>query len=156
MKLPMKFAVSGVLCTVIWGAETYWVNIMQSDISRELAIRQLNGGNGAFDRMRAFESAKEIIHTAGLFAMIVVAWIVFSAPPSRSRHLTRWPMLIIMLSMAGCMRQYDKPEYILIDTSETGFLIPLEGNSGEQAKFESEEYLKANKAPSKRVQITHR
>ena len=156
MKLLTKFAVLGVLCTVIWGAETYWVNIMQSDISRELAIRQLNGGNGAFDRLRAFESAKEIIHTAGLVAMIMGACIVFAAPPSPGRHLTMWPMLILVMSMTGCIREYDKPEYILIDTSETGFLIPLEGNSGEQAKFESEEYLKANKAPSKRVQITHR
>ncbi|MGB8352372.1 MAG: SPFH domain-containing protein [Chthoniobacteraceae bacterium] len=156
MKLLTKFAMLGVLCALIWGAETYWVNVMQSDISRELAIRQLNGGNGAFDRLRAFESTKDIIHTACTVAMIVGACVVFSTPPSRSRHLTMWPMLILMMSLTGCVRQFDKPEYALIDTSETGFLIPLEGNSGEQAKFESEEYLKANKAPSKRVQITHR
>jgi hypothetical protein len=54
------------------------------------------------------------------------------------------------------VRPYDRPEYAEIDTSETGFLIPLEGDSGVQAKFQSEEYLRALKVAAKRVQITHR
>ena len=43
-----------------------------------------------------------------------------------------------------------------IDTSETGFLIPLEGDGTQQAKFQSEDYLKQRKVAAKRVQITHR
>jgi len=58
--------------------------------------------------------------------------------------------------LTGCVRSYDRPEYVEIDTSETGFLIPLEGDNAQQAKFQSEEYLKQRKIATKRVQITHR
>src|SRR4051812_35624731 len=56
----------------------------------------------------------------------------------------------------GCIRDYDKPEYSEIDTAETGFLIPLEGDSAGQAKFASEKYLDERKVAAKRVQIVHR
>jgi hypothetical protein len=58
--------------------------------------------------------------------------------------------------MNSCIRPFDRPEYAEIDTSETGFLIPLEGDSHVQAKFQSEEYLRDLKVAAKRVQITHR
>src|SRR4051812_47694605 len=58
--------------------------------------------------------------------------------------------------LAGCIKDYDKPEYQEIDTAETGFLIPLEGDSDSQAKFASEKYLDERKVAAKRVQITHR
>lgn len=48
------------------------------------------------------------------------------------------------------------PEYVEIDTSDTGFLIPLEGDSTQQAQFESVDYLQARKVAAKRIQITHR
>ena len=62
----------------------------------------------------------------------------------------------LALGGSGCIRAYDRPEYVEIDTSETGFLIPLEGDSTEQVKFQSEDYLKQHKVAAKRVQITHR
>jgi hypothetical protein len=43
-----------------------------------------------------------------------------------------------------------------VDTSETGFLIPLEGDASKQEKFQSEGYLAQRKIATKRVQITHR
>jgi len=61
-----------------------------------------------------------------------------------------------MALTSGCMRAYDRPEYVEIDTSETGFLIPLEGDTTVQARFQSEDYLKQRKVAAKRVQITHR
>jgi hypothetical protein len=64
--------------------------------------------------------------------------------------------LSLLPLMTSCVRQYDRPEYVEIDTSETGFLIPLEGDSTEQVKFQSEDYLKQHKVATKRVQITHR
>src|SRR3954470_2734030 len=61
-----------------------------------------------------------------------------------------------MFVSTSCMRDYDKPEYSEIDTAETGFLIPLEGDSAGQAKFASEKYLDERKVAAKRVQIVHR
>jgi len=64
--------------------------------------------------------------------------------------------LLCLTGLTGCIKPYDKPEYVEIDTSETGFLIPLEGDTTQQAKFQSEDYLKQRKVAAKRVQITHR
>jgi len=61
-----------------------------------------------------------------------------------------------MLGAASCVRPYDSPEYVEIDTSETGFLIPLEGDTTEQVKFQSENFLAQHKVTAKRVRITHR
>ncbi|MEP6974373.1 MAG: SPFH domain-containing protein [Spartobacteria bacterium] len=75
-----------------------------------------------------------------------------------ARRLTKTGFLILAAGCAlnGCVKPYDTPEYAEIDTSETGFLIPLEGDSGSQAKFQSKQYLRDLKGAAKRVQITHR
>ncbi len=59
------------------------------------------------------------------------------------------------LVVLGC-RPYDVPEFQEIDTSETGFLIPLEGDTDDQMAFESERYLQDRKVATKRVQVPHR
>src|SRR5262245_44071572 len=59
---------------------------------------------------------------------------------------------LVALSM---MRPYDRPEYAEIDTSESAFLIPLEGDPTKQAVFQSAELLEQKKVAAKRVQITH-
>ncbi len=64
-------------------------------------------------------------------------------------------LALFPLMIAGC-RPYDMPEFVEIDTSETGFLIPLEGNTDQQTTFESERYLQDRKVATKRVQIPHR
>tara|TARA_Y100000034_G_scaffold117749_1_gene157572 strand:+ start:19660 stop:20721 length:1062 start_codon:yes stop_codon:yes gene_type:complete len=63
---------------------------------------------------------------------------------------------MFMLSSVGCMKPYDIPEFAEIETSETGYLIPLEGNTGDQKRFDSEAMLEQQKVAAKRVQITHK
>jgi len=65
-------------------------------------------------------------------------------------------LALVLIGTSGCVRSYDRPEYVEIDTSETGFLIPLEGDTAEQVRFQSEGYLNQHKVATKRVQITHR
>ena len=54
------------------------------------------------------------------------------------------------------LRPYDTPEYVEIDTSESAFLIPLEGDTTNQAAFQSVKFLEEKKVAAKRIQITHR
>src|SRR5476651_1609551 len=54
------------------------------------------------------------------------------------------------------IRPYDVPEFIEVDSSESAFLIPLEGDTGNQAAFHSVKFLEEKKVATKRVQITHR
>jgi hypothetical protein len=53
-------------------------------------------------------------------------------------------------------RPYDRPEYVEIDTSESAFLIPLEGDTTNQSSFQSVQFLDQKKVAAKRIQITHR
>jgi len=69
--------------------------------------------------------------------------------------------LVLMLVMVcccftGCRKPYDKPEFITIEASQTAFLIPLVGDSSNQAAFESEELLLEAKVATKEIQIPHR
>lgn len=69
--------------------------------------------------------------------------------------------LIAILAMTatmltGCVRPYDTPEFVTIEPSQTAFLIPLIGDTGDQASFESEELLANAKVAMKEVQIPHR
>lgn len=64
--------------------------------------------------------------------------------------------LIVVFATAGCRRPYDTPKYEEISSNETGFLVPLEGESKDQAKLKSVDFLKNSQVATKRVQITHR
>ena len=56
----------------------------------------------------------------------------------------------------GCVKPYDKPEFVTIEASQTAFLIPLVGNTADQGAFESEELLLEAKVATKEIQIPHR
>ena len=63
---------------------------------------------------------------------------------------------LIALSTTACIKPYDKPEFVTIEASQTAFLIPLTGDTTDQASFESEELLAQAKVATKEVQIPHR
>ncbi len=68
-------------------------------------------------------------------------------------------LLVIGVLMAGLFTEckpYDKPEYVTIEASQTAFLIPLVGDTLDQASFASEELLSNAKVASKQIQIPHR
>jgi len=166
--------VFGVVVAVLWTAENWWLNNWQADGSTRLAVNQLNGADGDARALRSFQWRKDRIHLVSALGTLLAAGILFGPLASRTvqRSLAAWerknrarhlgdaaPLLVALPMLAfatGCLRSYDRPEYIEIDTSETGFLIPLEGDGSQQAKFQSEEYLKQRKVAAKRVQITHR
>lgn len=62
--------------------------------------------------------------------------------------------LVVGSTLAGC-RQFDKPELIEITPSQTAILLPLKGDTSEQAQLNSEEYLQKNLVSAKRVEINH-
>lgn len=65
-------------------------------------------------------------------------------------------MLVLVMSLTGCRKPYDKPEFVTIEASQTAFLIPLVGNTSDQGAFESEELLLEAKVATKEIQIPHR
>ena len=65
-------------------------------------------------------------------------------------------VLMFCLCFTGCIKPYDKPEFVTIEPHQTAFLIPLVGDTGNQASFESEEMLLQAKVSTKEIQIPHR
>lgn len=73
------------------------------------------------------------------------------------KFITLILVLIMSLTMfTGCVKPYDKPEFVTIEPHQTAFLIPLVGDTTEQASFESEEMLMQAKVSTKEIQIPHR
>ena len=68
--------------------------------------------------------------------------------------------LLVLVPVVGlglmCIKPYDVPEFVEVDSSESAFLIPLEGDTANQAAFHSVKFLEEKKVAAKRVQITHR
>ena len=62
----------------------------------------------------------------------------------------------LMFTGTGCMRVYDTPEYVDVQPSQTAFVIPLEGDTKEQSKFSSSEFLNSHKVAAKRIRVPHR
>lgn len=61
--------------------------------------------------------------------------------------------LISVAMLSACMGPAQIPPIELIKPNETAFVIPLEGDSTAQEKFESVKFLEAHKVQSKRIEI---
>jgi hypothetical protein len=157
-----RIVICGLVAVSLWTAENLWLSTRQPEIATALAMRQVQDDALAARQLREFETFKGGAHSlTGMVTLLLMVWCV--APWVRRIRLPAWGRalpLVSLLALAaftqGCIKSYDRPEYVEIDTSETGFLIPLEGDSTQQARFQSEDYLKQRKVAAKRVQITHR
>lgn len=70
-------------------------------------------------------------------------------------------VLVLLLVMCctiftGCIKPYNTPEFVTIEPHQTAFLIPLIGDTTNQASFESEEMLMQAKVSTKEIEIPHR
>jgi len=63
--------------------------------------------------------------------------------------------LVLALTLVGC-RKFQVPEYDEVSTSETAFVVPLEGDSSKQVKLDSEKAYDNYKVMEKRILITKR
>ena len=160
-----RIAVFVMAAATLWTAENWWLNAQQADTATALALAQMAGGNPPARALREFTATKDLVHVAVGVLMLLLAWACFGAwakaawAKVRARFVRPATLLLLgalPLFAAGCLKPFDRPEYVEIDTSETGFLIPLEGETGAQTRFQSEDYLVQRKVAAKRVQITHR
>lgn len=162
MKRLILFA---VMMLAVWTFEVWWLNYRQPEVSTTFALRQMDGTNASAAQLRQFDAGKDGVELVAFGMTAIAAWLCFGREAKaffhwmRSRFAKAMPLIVAGAGIAllsGCMKPYDKPEFVEVDTSETGFLIPLEGDAKQQEKFQSEGYLKERKVATKRVQITHR
>ncbi len=162
MKKLMTFT---LITLAAWSLENWWLTSRQPDFSMKFALEQFDGTNTNANHLRQFEAGKDLVHLVAGGITLLAAWVCFGGfvklvwKKISARFAKAAPVavgLLCLVGLTGCMKSYDRPEFVEIDTSETGFLIPLEGDVTQQAKFQSEDYLKQRKVATKRVQITHR
>jgi len=154
----------------LWaGLEVYDVDI-HPELAAHDSVAALNGDDLQQTQLRddeAIEDILELIAGAWSFGALVVVALTFypdrwriTLPPNAARCAKRvagtTAVGALLLTQGGCWRAYDVPEYQDVDTAETAFVVPLEGDSGDQARFQSEGFLQEHKVAAKRVQITHR
>ena len=70
--------------------------------------------------------------------------------------LVAFTTIMCCTCLTACRKPYDKPEFVTIEASQTAFLIPLTGDTTDQASFQSEELLEQAKVATKEIQIPHR
>ena len=167
MKNIHRSLLAAGLITAASAANTAWLALAQPQPAIRVAIAQVNGGDTPWRDLRAWQAVHQ--WPTWLAQGVIIVALAWWAKPylsalfrawSSARVLRRVPRLLPLAALAfalgGCVKSYDKPEYVEIDTSDTGFLIPLEGDSAKQARFESVDYLQERKVAAKRIQITHR
>jgi regulator of protease activity HflC (stomatin/prohibitin superfamily) len=137
-----------------WGENAYLQSVAQE--SARLSVASVNGGTRELAELQQHEVAKNrslLLTGIGVLAAGILLLGTYRAKP----YVRYAPVLLLGgVMLGGCMKAYDKPEYQDVDTSETAFLIPIEGDSTQQAKFQSVDFLEHAKVAAKRVQITHR
>ena len=157
MKTTVRIAAFAAFAFTVHAAHTAWLTRIQPGISTVQAVRQLNGNEADWRALRWFEAEKNLASSAAALAVGMAALLCLRPQVRRELHRRGMlPLLAATTLLGGCMKPYDTPEFVTIDTAETGFLVPLEGDTRDQAKFESEDYLRQLKVAAKRVQIPHR
>lgn len=70
-------------------------------------------------------------------------------------------LFAMMVMFTGCVRPYDKPEYVEIGPNETAFVIPMFTDDGVKTEDqvhlnENVEFYQKNMVSSKLIQIPHK
>lgn len=134
-------------------------------VSMELGVSQLEDSNEAFQEMQAFEWGRVVCDqiipiVAGILIMLVwlksIKQLLSKGREEMKKLLLIAVLICAVLSTVGCRRPFDTPEYETIEHNETAFVIPLEGETSEQGKFDSAEYLESKQVATKRIRIPHR
>lgn len=65
-------------------------------------------------------------------------------------------LAIVAMSATGCMKPYDKPEFVEVQPNETAVVIPLEGETSAQGKTPNADFYSKNLNYAKRIPVPHK
>lgn len=127
-------------------------------VANEIAVSTVNGGNAEFVQQHSYTFLLQ--YASFIWAMIVLALgvILLRKDVKSIMSDSALPLLLVILIpfMASCRKPYQTPVYKEIKNNETAFVIPLEGDTNNQAKFNSKESLEKHKVATKRIEIPTR
>lgn len=158
-KIGWRAVVTFLSCTA-WLIFSKIYDAVRGPLEGSVAVGQLSDDPATYAAAREI-STGNLIPNIAIWSLIVLLAIVWGTylvkkfrklPPASASTLL---VLLSVLTMSACGPA--KIEVLEeIDTNETAFLVPLEGNTDAQGKFMSEDYLNQNKVGAKRVSLPQR
>ncbi|MEA1929644.1 MAG: hypothetical protein U9M92_02040 [Patescibacteria group bacterium] len=169
-----------LLAAVFVGGGELWQSAIAPEMSTDLALAQVNGGDADAVALRTYEQAARSITVLQWASIVVLILACFAGPLYRELTGTQKSKALFgegcrgggmgdaarsflfvlfvgaLLASSGCRQPYDVPEYVEVATNETAFVVPLEGDTAKQVAFDSAEQLDQHKVAAKRIRITHR
>ena len=152
-----KIAFFVVCALLVSGVSWYWIGVAQPTVVSHIAVDQLKNSDSAIENVRIMDnSAYTVSMVSGIFLLFLGAFLFWKDIGEAVKKFTAAVVLFgMLLCLPGCI-PYDAPELQEIKNNETGFLLPLEGDTTQQGKFQSETFLESRKVAIKRVQIPHK
>ncbi len=148
----VRLITAGVIALIVYALVGVFSNTGTSTLmANNLAIATVNGGSAEFLAQKTLSYAgicSIAVFIASLILLIAVPYLVKTG----SGLINGAGLIILALTLASC-KPYPVPRYADIKNNETAFVIPLEGDSTHQAKFNSKEYLETKKVSSKRIEL---
>lgn len=150
-----------IIAVLLYGWINYLLNPVSTLGSGKMAGKQFEDSDAAYAVSQWGMDFFRHLGVPAIVLLAVIVWIWWKPLKSRIKS-GGVPLLAALLVVFGSVQAfayYDKTDYAepyFILPNESAFYIPDVGeNKDAQAKFGSEEYLRANKIPAKRFVIPH-
>lgn len=138
---------------------TFGVSGISSVIANQLTVDSVNGGNVEFitqnSYLRWYANAQNYVLFGTLFLALAMFWgSIRDALKGKGSTVAVAIAALCMLS--SCRKPYQKPVYTEVENNVTAYVIPLEGDTGNQVKLNSKEFYEKHKVSIKRIEIPTR
>lgn len=146
----------------LFGAGYFMIDAWQGSglstvVANQMAIDNVNGGNTEFVTIHTNLFLLQYASFIWTLIMLAVGSVVLRKDVKSIFTPKVMPLLMVcLIPFMGSCKPYQKPVYKEIKNNETAFVIPLEGDTGNQAKFDSKEALEKHKVAIKRIEIPTR
>ena len=101
-------------------------------VGADIAVEQVNGGDGEFVAVQAFERAKQYPYLVVVLlsvGIILALWgnMIRKVVAGTMKKISIPVVIVSLLATLGCRRPYDTPEYVDVGTNETAYVVKIEG-----------------------------
>lgn len=127
-------------------------------VANELAVANANGGDIEFIQQHSLLFLQQYVSFLWVMLMLIVGFLTLKKDMKHIINSDTLPLLLVAIIpfMSSCRKPYQTPVYQEIKNNETAFVIPMEGDTTKQAKFNSTDFLEKHKVGTKRIGIPTR
>lgn len=153
----MRLLISGILLACLIGA--WWLGGRGVDdvTKAQVAPQQVENSNEAYivtHNIISGDNLFGIATTIVLLPVLALLWL----PKLRPHHLKAkhvMPLLLVGVGLLAACGPAEKEEFVEIGPNETAFVVPLLGDTSQQAQFQSVDFLRDHQVGAKLIQIPH-